>query len=63
MPEVPSNLGKSLLVHGAVAFIGAVRTPWARSFWDDESDGGCFSIEYFTMKYLVDQGQTCAEEG
>jgi len=60
-PENLNNLGKSLLVHGAIAYIGATRVPRVRSFWDDESRGGGFSIEYYFMKNIINNGQTFGE--
>ena len=60
-PENSNNLGKSLLVSGSVAFIGATRIAWATVGWDDESEGGNQAIAYYFIKYLVNQDQSCGE--
>ncbi|UCF49501.1 MAG: hypothetical protein JSU91_07065, partial [Thermoplasmatales archaeon] len=60
-PEYERNLGKSLLVNGSVAYIGATGNTWLRAGWENETSGGCQSIEYYFFEYLMNQNQTCAE--
>ena len=60
-PEDSDNLGKSLLVNGSVGYVGSTRLSYYTVGWEDESYGGNAAIEYYFFKYLVNQGQTCAE--
>ena len=60
-PENPNNLGKSLLVNGSIAYVGATRNGWYTLGWDDESNGGCQAIEYYYFKYLINNDQTCGK--
>lgn len=58
------NMGKAFIEDGAaVAFIGSTDLGLYNitRVWNDERDGGCFSLDYYFFDYLVNHHQTCGD--
>jgi len=58
------NMGKSFMENNAaVAFIGTTDLGFYNitRVWNDENDGGAFSIDYFFFYYLISQNQKCGD--
>lgn len=58
------NMGKEFLERGAaVAYIGTTDLSYYNitRVWNDESDGGAFSLDYYFFYYLINQGMKCAD--
>lgn len=58
------NMGKSFIEDGAaVAFIGSTDLGLYNitRVWNDERDGGCFSIDYYFFKYFAQENQKCGD--
>ncbi len=58
------NMGKSFIENGAaVAFIGSTDLGLYNitRVWNDEHDGGCFSIDYYFFKYFVQENKKCGD--
>jgi len=56
------NLGRSCIEDGsAVAFVGTTQGSWYDEClkWDDKSDGGTYSLNYYFFENLVDHQQSC----
>jgi hypothetical protein len=56
------NMGRAFMEDGAAtAFIGTTELGLYNitRIWNDERDGGCFSIDYFFFDYLINNGQKC----
>lgn len=56
------NMGKDFIEDGAaVAFIGSTDLGLYNitKVWNDERDGGCFSIDYYFFDYLINHNQKC----
>lgn len=60
-PENPENLGKNLLQHGAVGFIGSTDLSHYVHGWDEKNDGGTMSIEYYFFKNFLSKEQSFGE--
>jgi hypothetical protein len=58
-PETWNNLGASLLVQGASAFVGATRTSYGSMGWTQPSHGGHGTICYDFTNRIANQGQDC----
>ena len=60
----PNNMGRSFIENNAaVAYIGTTDIGFYNitRVWNDESDGGFASIDYYFFYYLISQDQTCGE--
>jgi hypothetical protein len=60
----PNNMGRSFIENNAsVAFIGTTDLGFYNitRVWNDESDGGFGSIDYYFFYYLISQDQTCGD--
>jgi len=58
------NMGRSFIEDGAaVAFIGSTDLGLYNitRVWNDERDGGCFSIDYFFFKYFIQESHKCGD--
>ncbi len=56
------NMGKDFIEDGAaVAFIGSTDLGLYNitRVWNDERDGGCFSLDYYFFDYLINHNQKC----
>lgn len=56
------NMGKDFIEDGAaVAFIGSTDLGLYNitRVWNDERDGGCFSLDYYFFDYLINHEQKC----
>ena len=60
-PENPENLGKALLKHGAVGFIGAAHYSYYTFGWDEKNDGGTMSVTYHFFTNFITQHQSTGE--
>jgi len=60
-PEKANNFGKSMLKQGAVAFVGATRSPRYATGWQNGGDGLCQSSDYFFFDYLVNEERKCGD--
>jgi hypothetical protein len=60
-PDDLDNIGSSILINGGVSYIGASRTTWYKLGWDDVGDGYIITMEYYIIKNIVANSQTCAE--
>lgn len=60
-PENGNNLGKSMMEHGAVVFVGATRTSWYTVGWKNPKDGGNAAIDYYFFKNLIKENKDCGE--
>jgi hypothetical protein len=56
-PEISSNLGMSLLISGASAFIGATRTSWGSIGWTQPSHGGHETVCYNFTDRIVNKNE------
>jgi len=59
-----NNMGKEFLEQGAaVAYIGTTDLSFYNitRVWNDESDGGAFSLDYYFFDYLVNHEVKCAD--
>jgi len=60
----PNNMGRSFIENNAaVAYIGTTDIGFYNitRVWNDESDGGFASIDYYFFYYLISQDQTCGD--
>jgi hypothetical protein len=60
----PNNMGRSFIENNAaVAYIGTTDLGFYNitKVWNDESDGGFASIDYYFFYYLISQDQTCGD--
>lgn len=60
----PNNMGRSFIENNAaVAYIGTTDLGFYNitRVWNDESDGGFASIDYYFFYYLISQDQTCGD--
>lgn len=60
----PNNMGRSFIENNAaVAYIGTTDLGFYNitRVWNDESDGGFGSIDYYFFYYLITKDQTCGE--
>jgi len=60
----PNNMGRSFIENNAaVAYIGTTDLGFYNitRVWNDESDGGFGSIDYYFFYYLISQDQTCGD--
>ena len=60
----PNNMGRSFIEkNAAVAYIGTTDLGFYNitRVWNDESDGGFASIDYYFFYYLISQDQTCGD--
>ena len=58
------NIGRSFLEDGAaVAFIGTTDLSYYNitRVWQDERDGGAFSLTYYFVSYLIESNQKCGD--
>jgi hypothetical protein len=58
------NMGREFLEQGAaVAYIGTTDLSFYNitRVWNDETDGGAFSLDYYFFYYLVNQEMKCAD--
>jgi hypothetical protein len=56
------NMGRSFIEdYAATAFIGTTQGSWYDEClkWDDESDGGTYSLNYYFFKNLIENKQSC----
>ncbi|MBN2603369.1 MAG: hypothetical protein JXA91_04475, partial [Candidatus Thermoplasmatota archaeon] len=58
-PETSNNLGASLLIQGASAFVGATRISYGGMGWTQPSYGGHGTICYDFTNRIANQGQDC----
>ncbi|MCK5112516.1 MAG: hypothetical protein KAQ84_03135, partial [Thermoplasmatales archaeon] len=58
-PETSNNLGASLLIQGASAFVGATRISWGSMGWTQPSHGGHGTISYDFVDRIANGGQDC----
>ena len=58
-PETANNLGASLLINGAAAFIGASRVSYGSLGWTQPSHGGHGSYCYYFTDNIVNKVQYC----
>ncbi len=58
-PETVNNLGISLLVSGASAFIGATRTSWGSMGWTQPSHGGHGTVCYDFTDRIANKNEDC----
>jgi len=58
-PETPNNLGISLLVSGASAFVGATRTSWGSMGWTQPSHGGHGTYCYDFTDRIANKNEDC----
>jgi hypothetical protein len=58
-PETSNNLGISLLVSGASAFIGATRISWGSLGWTQPSHGGHGTICYDFTDRIINKNEDC----
>ena len=58
-PETANNLGTSLLINGAAAFIGASRVSWGSMAWTQPYHGGHGSYCYYFTDNIADNVQYC----
>ncbi|RLF38572.1 MAG: hypothetical protein DRN12_08235 [Thermoplasmata archaeon] len=57
-----TNMGRYFMENGAaVAFIGSTGGSWYNIslIWNDERDGGTYSINYYFFYYLINRDQKC----
>jgi len=60
----PNNMGRSFIENNAaVAYIGTTDLGFYNitRVWNDESDGGFASIDYYFFYYLISKDQTCGD--
>ena len=60
----PNNMGRAFIEDGAaVAYIGSTDLGFYNitRVWNDESDGGFSSMDYYFFYYLITQDQTCGD--
>lgn len=60
---IAENMGREFIEKGAaVAFIGSSAVTWynVTKKWDDVTDGGCFSTDYYFFHYLINENQKCS---
>jgi len=57
--EIPGNLGMSLLVNGASAFVGATRVSYASQGWMQPSHGGHGTICYDFTDRIANKNEDC----
>ena len=58
------NMGRTLMEDSAaVAFVGTTDISFYNitRIWNDEQDGGAFSLDYYFFDYLVSQNQKCGD--
>jgi hypothetical protein len=58
-PETANNLGASLIINGAVAFIGASRVSYGSLAWTQPSHGGHGSYCYYFTDNIANNVQYC----
>jgi len=58
-PETGNNIGASLLINGASAFVGATRVSWGSLGWTVPSHGGHGTVCYDFTDRIVNKGQDC----
>jgi hypothetical protein len=58
-PETWNNLGASLLVQGASAFVGATRVSWSAWGWTQPSHGGHPSMSYDFIDRIANKNEPC----
>jgi len=56
VPE-EDNIGKELLKNGSVGITVATRVAFGAGGWDDETDGGCNSLDYWFYHYLINNSE------
>jgi len=60
-PNDSQNLGKRLLEHGAVAFIGATKESRYEVGWESEEDDGNMAITYHFFENFIENKQSIGE--